>query len=1429
MGNGASSEKGSAGDASKSSKPGQPSQQAASLPPRQLDVKILSTRGDTQHWDTTEALGEAAWSAIENKDAPKVPDNYGWLWKEVVAHAMRCSDLATSHDTTARKDARLQIEKFLLGGGGRLLVTGSSGQGKTILISQALKNVGAALSQSKTALVLRYVGITARSSSALNLSQSICSQLGGCIPTVDKEIPSKLLDAVDGFAGSCSTDVVIVLEGLDQFWGKRDRELRWLVPFLRDLKKTQRVRVLLTGLPPPFSPSEKAITRELTDITKVSLEPLSNALCDGLITAGRDGASGWKSLSSKHATLLRSAFKIAQDELAGVSPFMVKLLSLAYLSSGPHERLPEFLPATAAECFEAWLDKFEKGLTVNPTESIKLLSLITLSRDGLSLDDLKLLISDESVRTWFTASPPPFMRDHEGLWQWEHKVAKDVAYYRYFGVEPSVNSCTKIKKGETKQLRDLAAVLAAYFKKSIDSMDSIVRMRSGRELPRCLALGGSAAEFRSLCGNFSYLETLVEGCGSSCDVAMELLSLSQWMGIGKSGPTTPTVQTTLTQLESSKDFIKLMEVLLTLGRGLDKSLKEKAGYSWWAQTLKTFDAIQPSFSKSLEEYRSQTRTSDTLGRSFGTFLQDESWGASASTLFPMSIDLVSYSQERVQNVISHFGTSQNGKVVVAVIGSTEVRGWDAQTLEELWTTTLGEPIDALAISPTGTLVALGTQTGISIYRAKTGTATALVAPLAGTPTNKNKLKIAHLSFIQSDEANDATISLLASARFGHLLRWRVGIDGSSPEIVTVKGEVGEEGRPENHVSAKFEMSGDGTIGIWWRRDGEAQVIANAYYVMLVGPTFDVKSTVATKISAGGTLSISTKPVEQESGSSMISKWRLTNLHAIGDYPFTLAPDNSSVFICGEEEIRCVLMSTGEVLWTISVLTHFGIIGDSLVKIVVYGSLVLGITRQGWVVGNALNTGSALYRGKIPFIAGEEKIVGASLVTPEPSIQSCGYLVFSTTFGRLASVRLPLCLILKAGGSDVETLKLQMFTATPVEHLAWSKDKTGLVIADGYRGSRVRRVSPNPALTESFSLKAPSDLDNARTILTAEIQIETPAFLHVLSSGKISFYLRNTSTVSIEWLTKDSPALTIDHGSTIISACNVEGKKVLVLDSSGSITLYPFPASLLLDNQPKEGQPPSPVASSAWVMKTRLCDGETAIGIMWSQATPFNYHVVSSHGQVGRYKLNSGDFLGFVMAGEGVLAMKSRPLPIPPPVSPTQSLDSSSPPTTQAPPLPNALSPKPNSATSWSISKDGRACAVGDSQGNLYIIALPDPSTPTDACHVTIPSAYDGGITAVSLIPFSAFSSQVATKMVWLVVGGDGGGNVVAWEVHLTGGGEKSRVLGTIFVGARVEAIDLEEGSSGVKVAVGCGDGRVVVMGLKEEIVRANNTVASGSG
>ncbi|KAJ3095954.1 hypothetical protein HDU97_006340 [Phlyctochytrium planicorne] len=1345
---------------------------AASLPPKQLLCQTLMTRDQVDTWTFTEDLRQGSWKMIVDGtlEGLNVESRLDASMEPLI-HCQTCHTVAAGAHDIVGKEEKNSLIKFLGAdkGSGISLLVGPSGNGKTTVVSRSLCEI--ARQGNEYMPVVRYVGLTTSASYLLSLIQSICQQLNGQIPYSEDEIPSKLFKAVKNYVDEHpARSLLVVLDGLDRIPEPTTSDLRWLTPVLEELVRFNangvKVRFVLTAFPSIQSPLETAVTRSVTtpSLARIVVSELSAANAKTFLQSTVD-QMGLARLPQSTIDLLNSSFETAKNSFAGVSPLMVRLLCLTFLTAGCQQ--PKFFPSTTAECVEKWLERKEEELkTKYPTlDPIRILAALTLISNGISLDELRAATGDDSIGREAESSPTdvlkPFTRTCSGFVKWDQKVLRDVAHFRYLGSESSKNK--------------LASWAQTFFKDRLNSPEVDIVNRSGLELQRILAELGTTSSFREICSNL-------------------LLVRQICVQRGVSGAASYLKRLKVQAKDSGNLDVFLIEFLQSNGRALDYIIRERLDVGWWERAVKLPQLVQLENEFSSFKEASSRLDPKSTSRICGRFAKCSDWDGQ-NTLTNSGNIVLECGKSNTKS-ISFVKTSANSKVIVAVLGASEVRSWDAYDFKELWTTVVDEEIEAIAVSHTGSLVAIAISTGIRIFKAATGGTIAIVAPLAGTPTGKSTLKIEFLDFWSSP--NDTGLYLLASAKFGHLLRWNLEIDGSPPEVNISREEREEEGRLSGHRSLPFLLSKDGKLSVWWRLDKERRLIIKAYDVCFLSTSTPKAQGIPSQKIVAGPPTVTTKSAPLGNNNpvvSLASKWSITLNATPAKHTFAFSSTGSLLLIAFGSEIHAIKSVDGKLAWTIKADAFRSL--ESVMDLLILQSSVIAVTENGWVVAAGLEDGIPKHRGKIALSSGEE-ITQSYLLQIDTKRQHV-HLVASTTFGRILTAVLPQGL---AAQSDIalNVEKLLPSVDRAIHFLSVAKDKS-LLVADGHPKAPIRKLYLQQGFTGANLLPVMSnELENI--VFCADISAGEPRYVIAFSSGKISFFTGDVSGTA-SWIQNKS-TLQIVHPRSIISACLVEDKKILILDANEGVSLYALPplpsaqASTGSDQTtPAAETSRAPINEALWSIKV-----SHSIGVLWGVSAPYNFHVLQKNGQVCRYKLNAGEFVGNVLGSGGLL--EPRPVAQPPPVVG----DSSS-----APPTNNIVAERSNSnaITTWGRSSDGRFCVFGDKLGFARIVSIPEPGADLDGIHLSIPEIHLGhsNSTAIGIGPKGGAGSD------HIMFSADEEGILVAWKVNLSSGNyTSSELIATENIGSKITAIHVDLNESGqIRVIAGTVDGRLFAFTL----------------
>ncbi|KAI9351154.1 hypothetical protein DFJ73DRAFT_831778 [Zopfochytrium polystomum] len=493
------------------------------------------------------------------------------VFAEALRHATFCR--AVAEKCSDRDDAVKLIYSFVTtwscGNTGveTLYLGGLSGSGKSVVLSKAICDASSHLTALTASILLRHVGLTQESSDPLLLVASLCLQQNVFpLPTCRSQIPKALANLLS--SASEDKPILMVLDGVDSFWDPSNSTLSWLIPALESVRGNPFVRVVLTGRDSNGSPAEIALRRSLDSLQCVSLRPLTVceevqagqafAILRKLLSAASSG-----SLSEDLAESVHTAFKLAKSSFVGVTPLYIRLVLEAFLLPNAYQQnmkgtksrpatassmpLVSTIPATTQECVDWCLTLMEGSCgTDRENDVISILTAITASRDGLSLQQLSRVLSTSdsvSVNTLLGAIqsvPGGFLvqpATGTDLFKWAHSLAREIAEYRYMGcLKPSDRLVGPISELMDKRQRQKSAL-----SKSVDTLvngaenhlsdllsagtllGNCVQRSNPSELLRSMALSRRWDELTNLVKDIDFVISLCKSVGGWENVARELM------------------------------------------------------------------------------------------------------------------------------------------------------------------------------------------------------------------------------------------------------------------------------------------------------------------------------------------------------------------------------------------------------------------------------------------------------------------------------------------------------------------------------------------------------------------------------------------------------------------------------------------------------------------------------------------------------------------------------------------------------------------------------------------------------------------------------------------------------------------------------------------------------------------------------------------
>ncbi|KAK9399177.1 NACHT and WD repeat domain-containing protein 2 [Crotalus adamanteus] len=223
------------------------------------DIKYGYTQEVESHY--IEGLGKQFYEDMVDIIQATVQQNFDietdWIYDEVLQHSSLCRSYSSFYEY--RCDARTIMRKYLLpkkmGHVNPLILYGGLCTGKTFLLAEVAKKAYAWLKEemgpeSDPVVIIRFVGLTERSTDLRNLLQSICEQLAVNYRCLVHSYPKKIHDLQDLLVNllnesSFHRPLVLIFDALEQLAENDDARKLWWLP----VHLPRSVRIILSTLP----------------------------------------------------------------------------------------------------------------------------------------------------------------------------------------------------------------------------------------------------------------------------------------------------------------------------------------------------------------------------------------------------------------------------------------------------------------------------------------------------------------------------------------------------------------------------------------------------------------------------------------------------------------------------------------------------------------------------------------------------------------------------------------------------------------------------------------------------------------------------------------------------------------------------------------------------------------------------------------------------------------------------------------------------------------------------------------------------------------------------------------------------------------------------------------------------------------------------
>eukprot|EP00741_Cyanophora_paradoxa_P023569 tig00021590_g22766.t1 len=326
-----------------------------------------------------------------------------------------------------------------------LLIAAPSGSGKSALLANWAESWGRR--NPRDALILHFVGGSARAARPANLVQRVVEEVRGRFPRVPRfdaaapehELLPRFAAWLPRASSSFRARLVLCVDAVDQFLEQAGADpLAWLP------RGTPALRLLLS-----CAPGEAAAAARLRRCREVSVAPLGRAEREELVRRDLEGVG--KALAGPRLARLLEAPQCA------VPLFAVVLLE-QLKAHAVHETLDRVLDGllacrSATELYAGALARWSAAFSEPLVRTS--LCCIHCSREGLAEDELKLLLGvgrEVPAIVWaeFLASAASLLIDRDGLLGFFHRAAAE-AVEGAFGL------------GDAEARRGYHALLGAFF------------------------------------------------------------------------------------------------------------------------------------------------------------------------------------------------------------------------------------------------------------------------------------------------------------------------------------------------------------------------------------------------------------------------------------------------------------------------------------------------------------------------------------------------------------------------------------------------------------------------------------------------------------------------------------------------------------------------------------------------------------------------------------------------------------------------------------------------------------------------------------------------------------------------------------------------------------------------------------------------------